>query len=81
MLRRLVAMSALSMTLVSCSNTAPLRMPTPSPDMMTPPCKLLPPSANADEDLSIDVQNAECVRQLRLKVYQLQDWVRNVTTE
>lgn len=71
-----------SLILAGCAQTAaPLRMPTISPDMMTPPCKLLPPSANADEDLSIDVQNAECVRQLRLNVYRLQDWVRNVTTE
>ena len=68
--------------LVGCSSSpAPLTMPTPSPAMMTPPCKLLPPSANADGDLSVDVQNAECVRQLRLKVYRLQDWVRNATTE
>lgn len=46
---------------------------------MTPPCKLGAPSADADEDLQIDVANAECARQLRLKVYRLQDWVRNVT--
>ena len=71
-----------SLILVGCSQTVtPTAMIKPSPAMMTPPCKLLPPSANADEDLSIDVQNAECVRQLRLKVYRLQDWVRNVTTE
>ena len=37
------------------------------------------PVANADEDLQIDLRNAECVRQLRLKVYRLQDWIRNVT--
>lgn len=79
MLRRLVAMSALSMMLTSCSSPAPLTMPTPSPAMMAPPCKLLSPSANADEDLSIDVQNAECVRGLRLQVYRLQDYIRNIT--
>lgn len=49
--------------------------------LMVPPCKLSAPSADPDEDLAIDVQNAECVRQNRLKVYRLQDWVRNVTTE
>lgn len=46
---------------------------------MTPPCKLEAPVADADEDLAIDVRNAECTRQLRLRVFQLQDWIRNVT--
>lgn len=46
--------------------------------MMQPPCKLVPPSSDADVDLAIDVQNAECVRQLRLKVFMLQDYVRNI---
>lgn len=46
--------------------------------MMQPPCKLAAPSSYADEDLAIDVQNAECVRQLRLKVFMLQDYVRNI---
>lgn len=59
----------------------PNTLPPVDQQLMTAPCKLAPPSANADADLSIDVQNAECVRQLRLKVYRLQDWVRNVTTE
>lgn len=47
---------------------------------MTKPCKPLPPSADADEDLKIDVQNMECTRQLRLQVYRLQDYIRNITT-
>ncbi|UYL16230.1 o-spanin [Escherichia phage fBC-Eco01] len=46
--------------------------------MMQPPCKLAPPSSDADGDLAIDVQNAECARQLRLKVFMLQDYVRNI---
>jgi hypothetical protein len=46
--------------------------------MMQPPCKLAAPSSDSDEDLAIDVQNAECVRQLRLKVFMLQDYVRNI---
>lgn len=46
--------------------------------MMQPPCKLTAPSSDADEDLAIDVQNAECARQLRLKVFMLQDYVRNI---
>ena len=44
--------------------------------MMQPPCKLAAPSSDADEDLAIDVQNMECVRQLRLQVYRLQGWVK-----
>lgn len=68
--------------LVGCSSEyvpPAQQLPPVSAEIMTPPCKLLPPAANADDDLAIDVQNAECVRQLRLKVYRLQDWVRNVT--
>lgn len=57
----------------------PNTLPPVDPQLMTAPCKLLPPSANADEDLSIDVQNAECSRQLRLKVFRLQDWIKNAT--
>ncbi len=55
------------------------QLPPVPAEAMTPPCKLGAPSADADEDLQIDVANAECVRQLRLKVYRLQDWVKNVT--
>lgn len=68
--------------LVGCSSEyvpPAQQLPSVPADIMTPACKLLPPSANADDDLAIDVQNAECTRQLRLKVYRLQDWVRNVT--
>ena len=43
---------------------------------MVKPCKMLPPVSDADEDLAIDVQNLECVRQLRLQVYRLQGWAR-----
>uniref|UniRef100_A0AAU8GH77 Rz-like spanin n=3 Tax=unclassified Jerseyvirus TaxID=2025810 RepID=A0AAU8GH77_9CAUD len=46
--------------------------------MMQPPCKLAAPSSDADEDLAIDVQNAECTRQLRLKVFRLQEYIRNI---
>ncbi len=55
------------------------QLPPVPAEAMTPPCKQSRPSADADEDLQIDVANAECVRQLRLKVYRLQDWVKNVT--
>lgn len=57
------------------------QLPPVDASLMVAPCKLSAPSSEPDEDLAIDVQNAECVRQLRLKVYRLQDWVRNVTTE
>ncbi len=55
------------------------QLPPVPAELMTPPCKLAAPSADADEDLQVDVANTECVRQLRLKVYRLQDWVKNVT--
>lgn len=57
----------------------PNTLPPVDPQLMTSPCKLCDAKADADEDLSVDVQNAECVRQLRLKVYRLQDWIKNVT--
>ncbi len=71
-----------AMLLVGCSSeyVPPAQQLPPVPaDIMTRPCLMLRPLANADEDLTIDVQNAECARQLRLKVYRLQDWVRNMT--
>lgn len=70
--------------LAGCSSEyVPLSQQLPPVDasLMVAPCKLSAPSSGSDEDLAIDVQNAECVRQNRLKVYRLQDWVRNVTTE
>ncbi|EKE0409151.1 hypothetical protein OS738_004744 [Salmonella enterica] len=57
----------------------PNTLPPPDPQLMTAPCKLGDAKADADADLSVDVQNAECVRHLRLKVYRLQDWIKNVT--
>lgn len=76
-----IAMPILAvMFLTACaSKPTPSPMPTPSPDMMSPPCQLQAPSSDADTDLAIDVQNAECTRQLRLRVFRLQDWVRNAT--
>lgn len=68
--------------LAGCSSEyvpPPQQLPVVPAEIMSKPCRMLPPSANADEDLAIDVQNAECVRQLRLKVYRLQGWVKNVT--
>lgn len=66
--------------MVGCApKYTPNTVPPVDPQMMSAPCKLAPPSADADEDLAIDVQNAECTRQLRLKVFRLQDWIKNVT--
>lgn len=57
------------------------QLPPVDPVLMVAPCKMSAPSADPDADLAIDVQNAECARQLKLKVYRLQDWVRNVVAE
>ncbi len=68
--------------LVGCSSEyvpPAQQLPSVPAEIMTRPCQLLPPSVNADDDLAIDVRNAECARQLRLKVYRLQDWIKNVT--
>ncbi len=56
----------------------PNTLPSVDPQLMTAPCKLGDAKSDADEDLSVDAQNAECVRQLRLKVYRLQHWIKNV---
>lgn len=66
--------------MVGCApKYTPNTLPPVDPQMMSAPCKLALPSADADEDLAVDVQNAECTRQLRLKVFRLQDWIKNVT--
>lgn len=54
-------------------------LPPVDAQLMTAPCRLGDAKTDADADLSVDVQNAECARQLRLKVYRLQDWIKNVT--
>lgn len=79
MLKFLGALFVISTLSACASKPTPSPTPTPSPDMMSPPCQLLAPSSDADTDLAIDVQNSECVRQLRLRVFRLQDWVRNAT--
>ncbi|AXQ70267.1 hypothetical protein vst10_09 [Salmonella virus VSt10] len=76
-----LAVLSVSFLLNGCqSNDAPPRMLIPSPDttLMQPPCKMVLPSSDADEDLAVDVQNAECTRQLRLKVFRLQGYIRNI---
>lgn len=79
-MNKLILTAALLLSGCASEYVPPAQQLPPVPArIMTAPCKLHAPSANADEDLAIDVQNAECTRQLRLKVYRLQDWVRNVT--
>jgi len=79
-MNKIILVGALLLAGCSSEYVPPAQQLPPVPaEIMTPPCKLGAPSANADEDLQIDVANVECVRQLRLKVYRLQDWVRNVT--
>nr|DAW17472.1 MAG TPA: hypothetical protein [Caudoviricetes sp.] len=43
---------------------------------MQPPCKLSPAGIDSDADLQLDVENAECVRMLRLNIYRWQDWYK-----
>lgn len=66
--------------LVGCVNSGLSTMPTPSEDMMSKPCQFQAAEKDSDADLNADVQNMDCGRRLRLQVYQLQDWVKNVTT-
>lgn len=76
-IRLLVLIS--SVALVGCATPpAPVTIAPPPPDLMRPPCQMLPPVSDADEDLAVDVQNLECVRTLRLQVYRLQGWARIV---
>lgn len=79
-MNKLLLIGVVLLTGCSSEYMPPAQQLPPVPaEIMTKPCKNLRPSANPDEDLANDVQNAECTRQLRLKVYRLQDWVRNVT--
>ncbi len=79
-MNKLILLCGLLLAGCSSEYVPPAKQLPPVPaEIMTRPCQLLLPSQKADEDLAIDVQNAECVRQLRLKVYRLQDWIKNVT--
>lgn len=75
-IRLLVLISSAAMA--GCAAPAPVTIAPPPPDLMRPPCLMQAPVSDADEDLAIDVQNMECVRQLRLQVYRLQGWARIV---
>lgn len=79
-MNRLILMGVVFLAGCSSEYVPPAQqLPPVDASLMVAPCKLSTPSADPHADLAIDAQNAECVRQLRLKVYRLQDWVRNVT--
>jgi hypothetical protein len=76
MCKLLVALSVIFLLSGCSSKPVPLPMPILQADLMRRPCQMQPPVSNADEDLAVDVQNMDCVRQLRLQVYRLQGWAR-----
>ncbi|HHS9980251.1 hypothetical protein ACYBZN_17275, partial [Klebsiella pneumoniae] len=59
--------------------SAPSMLPTPSPDLMSPPCKASDAGNDSDEDLQSDVETAQCLRQLRLDKYRWQAYYRAVS--
>lgn len=69
------------LSLVGCASDyqSPPPLPKPPAGWNKEPCKAQPAAANADEDLNNDTLTLDCTRQLRLRVFQLQDWIRNVT--
>lgn len=80
MLRKYMLITLTTAAAVGCApKHQSVITPHVDPSLMLPPCQLLAPSSDSDADLAADVQNAECVRQLRLRVFRLQDWVRNAT--
>lgn len=54
-------------------------LPTPSPDLMSPPCKASDAGKDSDEDLQSDVETAQCLRQLRLDKYRWQAYYRAIS--
>ncbi|UNY50512.1 lysis protein [Salmonella phage PhiSTP1] len=57
----------------------PNTLPPVKASLMVEPCKFSDAKTDADEDLSADVQSMDCGRKLRQQVYELQDWIKNVT--
>ena len=63
-----------------CSYASELSpLPTPSPDLMNPPCKASDAGKDSDEDLQADIETAQCLRQLRLDKYRWQAYYRAVS--
>ncbi|MFM2747541.1 hypothetical protein AB8Q28_23910, partial [Klebsiella variicola] len=75
---RIVLCVGLMMLLCSCVS-APSMLPTPSQDLMSPPCKASDAGNDSDEDLQSDIETAQCLRQLRLDKYRWQAYYRAVS--
>ncbi|HCJ1210811.1 TPA: hypothetical protein NQO03_005431 [Klebsiella pneumoniae] len=75
---RIVLCAGLTMMLCSCASELST-LPTPSPDLMTAPCKASDAGKDSDEDLQSDVETAQCLRQLRLDKYRWQAYYRAVS--
>ncbi|HGK4001942.1 TPA: hypothetical protein ACJ2O0_005382, partial [Klebsiella pneumoniae] len=60
----------------SIYSTKPL--PTPSPDLMSPPCKASDAAKDSDEDLQADIESTQCLRQLRLDKYRWQAYYKAI---
>ncbi len=65
------------MMLCSCVS-APSMLPTPSPDLMSPPCKASDAAKDSDEDLQADIESTQCLRQLRLDKYRWQAYYKAI---
>ncbi|ELY4457376.1 hypothetical protein SMZ63_003986 [Cronobacter sakazakii] len=74
---RIVPAVILMMSLSGCASVQST-LPTPSADLMQPPCKASDAGADSDSDLQSDVETAECLRQLRLDKYRWQAWYNAV---
>lgn len=70
----------MALVLVGCASDyqPPPPLPNPPAGWDKEPCKAQPALANADEDLNNDTATLDCTRQLRLRVFQLQDYIRNI---
>ena len=66
------------MMLCSCASELST-LPTPSPDLMNPPCKASDAGKDTDEDLQADIETAQCLRQLRLDKYRWQAYYRAIS--
>ncbi|HCT8712742.1 TPA: hypothetical protein OUA56_005014 [Raoultella ornithinolytica] len=75
---RIVLCAGLTMMLCSCASELST-LPTPSPDLMNPPCKASDAGKDTDEDLQSDVETAQCLRQLRLDKYRWQAYYRAIS--
>lgn len=76
--RNQIALSAISILMLSGCGSKPLILPTPSPDLMSPPCKISNAANNSDDDLIADIETANCVKELRSDKYRWQLYYKTV---